>query len=151
MKNENLKKKIGQMIKERRELLGYSQAQLGFKALGYDKSKYNSAQQKIRKIESSKQDINVDELKKIATILNLPLNDILDISPQQTNPQSNDLALTVLAGRVEDLSQRINAQGAILQTMGVDSLKTQNDIKEILKLMTNAAESRDVRKLKKVG
>lgn len=70
---------------------------------------------------------------------------------QTEQQQGNDLTLSILAGRVDDLSKRVDAQGIILQIMGTDSLEIKNDIKEIFKLMNIAADAKDMRKLKKVG
>jgi hypothetical protein len=65
--------------------------------------------------------------------------------------QGNDLVLNIIAGRLDDLSDRIKAQGNALQGLQDDCLKVKNDIQDIYKRMTDAAESNNVRRLKKVG
>lgn len=59
--------------------------------------------------------------------------------------------LNIIAGRLDDLSDRIKAQGNALQGLQDDCLKVKNDIQDIYKRMTDAAESNNVRRLKKVG
>lgn len=76
-------------------------------------------------------------------------------SDDKTEPKpiknENDLLLSVIAGRIDDLAKRIDAQGNALQGFQTDCLDVKNDIKDIYRLMTEAAEAKDVRKLRKVG
>jgi len=75
----DMKKEIGNKIKAARLgiLPKMNQASLGIMALGYDPSDTNAAQRKISKIESGSQDINIDELVRIAEVLNIAIDDLV--------------------------------------------------------------------------
>jgi len=85
-KKNIMKKIIGDKIKsarnDYRDEYGkkISQAELGFRALGYKRgeNKYNAPQQKVRKIEAGEIDITIDELLKIASFFKKPLSYFLN-------------------------------------------------------------------------
>jgi transcriptional regulator with XRE-family HTH domain len=61
-----------------------SQAELGFRTLGYKREKeYNASQQKLQAIESGTYNITIDELLKISKYLKKPIHYFLEDADQQ--------------------------------------------------------------------
>lgn len=98
--------------------------------------------------------IGNDTIKRLCKAWHIDHDEFIK-APEKVQPvptsQGNDLVLSVIAGRLNDLADRIKAQGNALQGLQDDCLKVKNDIQEIYKRMADAADTKDVRRLKKVG
>lgn len=105
----------------------------------------------ISRLFSGSTNIKIDNLQKILNCLAIPLPMPTEKTLPGATSQGNDLVLNIIAGRLDDLSDRIKAQGNALQGLQDDCPKVKNDIQDIYKRMTDAAESNNVRRLKKVG
>jgi len=112
--------------------------------------------QQINQIKSGERGIGNSMLRRFALALKVDEDTLLKqaLLPQdkiQPSSMSQDIALLNITHRIDDLAKRIDAQGNALQGFQNDCLEVKNDIKDIYRLMTEAAEAKDVRKLKKVG
>lgn len=72
-------------------------------------------------------------------------------TPAQEIPWSLQTIIDSIRDDVKAINSRMDAQGNALQGLQDDCLEVKNEIHEIYKRMYEAAESKDVRKLKKVG
>lgn len=103
---------------------------------------------------------SLEVLLKTKDFLKCSLDDLIyrdmtllekELETPQTAATSLEIALLNITHRLGELADRVKAQGNALQGLQDDCLKVKNDIQDIYKRMTDAAESKDVRKLKSVG
>lgn len=172
-----MKKEIGNKIKEARLkiLPKMNQASLGIKALGYDPSDTNAAQRKISKIESGQQDINIDELVKIAEVLNIAIDDL--VGGVKINPKGGEvkkvadenwelkMVLESMNKRLDQLHDRHEGLIKLLTRQREDVTKLYDFGLELQRELTNinraiddingragvAADTGDIKSLKKTG
>ena len=157
IRSSEIKKKIGSLIKERRSALRpkVSQAELSFRAGLYERTSknYNRAQQKMRKIEDGTQDINVDEITKIAEILEIPqiLKVILGAEPPTLVPPIP----SSVPWEIKELYNRLRKDIDDCQSTERDIWKVINqlrvELERLRKALHDFAKSGDTDPLKKLG
>jgi hypothetical protein len=158
IRSSEIKRKIGSLIKERRSALRpkVSQAELSFRAGLYERTSknYNRAQQKMRKIEDGTQDINVDEITKIAEILEIPqiLKVILGAEPPTLVPSSIPSSVP---WEIKELYNRLRKDIDACRGTETEMWKVINQLRAELeglrKVLRDYATTGDTTSLKKLG